>query len=239
MALEKKQASHARRLTPARAALFGSSIVLSAMLSAAALRTPGLHWLAWVSLLPLFQAIRTLRLPLAALAGGLWGGCLYGLAAYGATPAIAPTALSLILLTAAPATYCGLGALLTRWIGFNPFVLAVGWIGVELALTPLGLPLGIMAAATAQGDLAGAGAQGGSVFLQWTGHLLGYAFIAFLVACFNASLIAMLSCTRWLRPARALLSGWLPTEAFALPQSAFALPRFTLRESFPRAPPRR
>ena len=206
----------------------GVSLMFSALLSAAALRNPALHWLAWVSLLPLFQVIRKRRPAVAAVAGGVWGLCLFGFAAVGPSPVIPPTLLSLILLSAAPAMYCGIGARVTRWIGFNPLVLGLGWVGVELAIRPLGLPLGLMA-----------GTQGGSALALWGGRLLGYVLIAFLVACFNASLIALLSCTHWLRPAKAALSGWLPTEAFTLPQPVFALQQLALHESSPRAPPRR
>jgi len=189
---------------------------------------PALHWLAWVSLLPLFQAIRTLRPALAAMAGGLWGFCLFGFAAVGAAPVIAPTVLSLILLTAMPAFYCGIGARVTRWIGFNPFVLGLGWVGVELAIRPLGMPLGLLA-----------GTQSGSALVQWGGRVLGYVFIAFLVAVANASLIALLSCTCWPIQARRFLADGPQAEVCRLGRPVFAVQRFTLRESFPRAPPRR
>ena len=48
-------------------AALGVSLVLSALLTAAALRLADQHWLAWFSFLPLFVVIRSLR-PLAALA---------------------------------------------------------------------------------------------------------------------------------------------------------------------------
>ncbi|MCH8253303.1 MAG: hypothetical protein IID36_12715, partial [Planctomycetes bacterium] len=60
-----------------KAAAMAVSLVVSALLTATALRLPDHHWLAWISFLPLFVVVRSLRPPAAALAGGLWGGCLY------------------------------------------------------------------------------------------------------------------------------------------------------------------
>ena len=75
----------------ARTLIIGASLVFSALLTTAALRNPALHWLAWISLLPLFQVIRTLRLPIAAPAGGLWGGSVFLFAVVGDTPVISAT----------------------------------------------------------------------------------------------------------------------------------------------------
>lgn len=55
----------------------GVMLVLSALLTTAALRVPDQHWLAWISFLPLFAVVRWLRPSVAVLAGGLWGACLY------------------------------------------------------------------------------------------------------------------------------------------------------------------
>ena len=70
-----KQTSAAR--CSIKAVALGVSLVLSALLTAATLRSPDLHWLAWFSFLPLFVALRSLRPMPAALTGGLWGACLY------------------------------------------------------------------------------------------------------------------------------------------------------------------
>ncbi len=237
MSSRKPRHSDPKPPSAARTLIIGVSLILSALLTATALHNPALHWLAWISLMPLFQAIRTFRLPLAALAGGLWGCSVFLFAVAGDTPVIPASLASAALLTAIPAMYTGLAAALTRRIGFNPFLLAVGWIGVELAFTPLDLPLGIMAAATAQGDLAGAGAQGGSLFLQWTAHLLGYVFIAFLVACFNASLIALLGHARMTLPLRCLPSTVPQAAAGRFSQTSVFLRTPPLCPAHPRAPP--
>lgn len=255
MASQKPEHHGSRPPSVARTLSLGVSLILSALLTATALRNPALHWLAWFSLLPLFQAIRTLRLPLAAPAGGLWGCSVFLFAVAGDTPIIPATLAAAALLTTIPAIYTGLGALVTRRIGFNPFVLAVGWIGVELALTPLGLPLGIMAAAGTQGDLAALTAQGGltaagtqgnllaadpqtgGIFLQWAAHLLGYVFIAFLVAAANASLLALLGHARLTLPLRCLPSTAPQTAAGRFAQTSIFLQTPALCPAQPRAPP--
>ncbi len=48
----------------------GVSLVLSALLTAAALRLPDLHWLAWISFLPLFVVVRSLGCPVPSRGGG-------------------------------------------------------------------------------------------------------------------------------------------------------------------------
>ena len=61
--------------TPKTAAL-GVSLILSALLTAEAVLLPERHWLAWISFLPLFIVVRSLRPSAASLAGGFWGGSL-------------------------------------------------------------------------------------------------------------------------------------------------------------------
>ena len=136
----------------------------------------------------------------ATLAGALWGLCFYAFAAT-AVAVITPATLSWLLLATIPAAYAGLGAALTRRIGFNPVVLGVGWILVEIALKPLGLRYGLLA-----------GAQGEGPLLHWVGRLLGYVFVAFVVACASASLLAALSSARRLTIPR-------PKSSVGLPES--------------------
>ncbi len=107
-----------------KAASLALSLVFIALLTAVALRSPDDHWLAWISFLPLFVAVRWLRPPAAALAGGLWGACLYLFSSLGSTPAVealapgidltAPAIGSavwyLALLIVIPAVYVGLAA---------------------------------------------------------------------------------------------------------------------------------
>ena len=101
---------------------------------------PGDHsWLGWGSLLPLFITIRWLSPWRALLCGALWGGALCGFSVYAVPAGIEPAILSLLLLMVVPGLYACFGAWFTRWYRFDPLVLGVGWIGVELALLPLGL----------------------------------------------------------------------------------------------------
>jgi len=131
---------------------------------------------------PLFLAIGKLKPIAAGLCGAFWGICIYFFSVTGNVSYIRPTLLSFGLLAAIPALYTTGGALLRRSIGFNPLVLALGWIGVEFALRPLGLGNGLLA-----------GTQGESVVIRQVGRFLGYVFAAFLVAGANASLLTVLS----------------------------------------------
>jgi len=159
------------------------------------------------------------------LCGGLWGLCLYLFVA-AAGSVIPSTTPALALLTIIPAAYAGLGALLTRRIGFNPLVLGLGWVLVEVALKPLGLRSGLLA-----------GTQAGGTLVYWVGQVLGYVLVAFLVAYVNASLLAVLTCAR-LSVFRQKSLAELP-DPWAHP----ALPRFWFvpllapRQAYPRVPP--
>ncbi len=209
------------------------SLVPSAALTAVALRAPEHHWLAWVSFLPLFVAVRWLRPATAALAGGLWGACLYLFCTAGPTPAVeamapaidpaaaavGPSAWLLALLIVIPAVYVGLAARPARAIGFKLLTLALGWTLVE-AVVGLHNPSG-------QRDGLLTGSQGEGPHLHWLARLLGYVCTAFLVACANASLVGILSGARLSFPAYRSLAG-SPNPAI---QSC------TLRQAQARAPP--
>ena len=221
--------------SPKTAAL-GVSLVLSALLTAAALRLPDLHWLAWISFLPLFVVVRSLRPPAAALAGGFWGGCLYLFCSAGPTPTvdtaglvIAPSVWLLALLIVIPAVYVGLAARSARAIGFKLLMLAIGWTLIEAVLhfhNPSAPHEGLLT-----------GSQGDSAHLHWFARLLGYVSTAFLVACANVSLVGILSGTRLRLPARRSLAGspdavgWLPSQV------VLAIQSWPLRQGYPRAPP--
>ena len=85
-----------------------ASLVLSALLLAAATGRPSpFAWVAWISPLPLFWAIRHCRPIVAASCGAIWGLSFY-LLSDGAAPAVLPTGLFLLLLCAVPAIYAGL-----------------------------------------------------------------------------------------------------------------------------------
>ncbi len=182
--------------------------------------------LAWVALLPLFAAIRMSRPVRAMLCGALWGFCLYVFAAVPVGTGFAEGILSLALLTAIPAIYAYLGARLTRWIGFNPLVLGVGWMGVTVAFELLGRHNELLP-----------GVQGNGALVAWVGDALGYVLAAFLVAFLSAALVSVLSAVRVTSPRRLY-----PTESDddgtrLVPQTFSCFPLFSIPFSFSRAPP--
>jgi len=202
------------------------ALVFSALLTSAVLRSGNHAWIAWVSLLPLFQAIRRFDCLQASLAGGLWGACLYLFSSSGGGAVIQPAVSSLALLSALPAVYVGASSWLTRRIGLSPFVLAVGWMLLELALRPLGLPLGLVATT-----------QDASL-VHWLGGLLGYVFVAFIVIYINASLLAIVGIVRLVAPEAAVLVGMSDTRVFhRASQVTLRSQLFSLCEAHPRAPP--
>jgi len=137
-----------------------------------------------------------------------------------------PTALAFASLTALPAVYAGGGAWLTRRIGFSPFVLGVGWMGVELVLAPLGLHNGLLA-----------GTQGDTALMDYIGRALGYVLVAFLVAYVNAALVAVLGRVRLSVP-RFIPTAASPDRGRSLiSQIIGCLSPFALQPSQARAPP--
>jgi apolipoprotein N-acyltransferase len=160
---------------------FAASLIGSAYLVGLA-QHEGNSILGWFALLPLFHAIRVLSPGRAFGAGALWGisALAFGLLR-------APVHVNLFaygsLMALIPALYAAYGSRLTRKVGFSPYLLALGWIGVEFALRPLGMHNGLLA-----GTL---GDQG--FFVHVIGSFAGYVLVAFLVAYFNAALLAALS----------------------------------------------
>jgi apolipoprotein N-acyltransferase len=168
--------------TIARAAGVLLSLMVSAGLMAFAIDSPGRWWLGWFSLLPLFHVIR-IGSPRAAMgAGSFWGLCLFLFAVGLFDTQFSATWGSILLLVLIPGAYAFLGAWLTRRIGFSAYLLALGWIGVEFALRPLGLHHGLLAGT--QGD--------DGVVIRVLGSFAGYVLVAFLVAYVNASLLSVL-----------------------------------------------
>lgn len=198
----------------------------SAYLMALAIESPQRVWLGWVTLLPLFYGIRVLS-PSRALASGVfWGACLFLSSVAFAQTEIVPSLSSFALLSLIPGAYCYFGAALTRRIGFSPYLLALGWIGVEFAIRPVGLNYGLLA-----------GTQGDGFMIRVVGSFAGYVLVAFLVALVNATLVSVLSEVR--------LSFTSPR---LVPKSTVTLKRFfvnelpsyllhLIRASQPRAPP--
>lgn len=157
----------------------------SAYLMALAIESPHRVWLGWITLLPLFHAIRVLSPLRAMLSGAFWGACLFVSSIAFTSTEIAPSIASFVLLSLIPAAYGYFGAALTRRIGFSPFLLALGWIGAEIALAPLGLRHGLLA-----------GTQGDGLAVRLIGSVAGYALVAFLVAYVNAALLSVLTSVR-------------------------------------------
>lgn len=227
VALQKNSEPSPRNMRAGvKGAALALSLLASAYLMARGMTAPAHSWLAWVALLPLFAAIRNCRPLEGLLSGGVWGFFLYTFAATSADTNMAQGWLSLTLVTAIPAIYAYLGARLTRWIGFNPLVLGVGWMGVALTAELLGLHNGLLA-----------GTQGGGSLLHWVGGALGYVLAAFLVAFVSALLVSALSRVRAGIVPRRYLFG--PDEAgtHLAPQTFCCFPLFAIPPCRPRGPP--
>ncbi|MEE8465980.1 MAG: hypothetical protein V3S68_05830 [Dehalococcoidia bacterium] len=209
------------------AVALSASLAVSAGAVAAAAVWPQASWLAWGALLPLFLAIRMLDPARAAIAGATWGLYVYLFSLLGLGASISPTLSSLVLLAAVPGAYAGLGSLLTRAIGFNPFVLAVGWLLVEIGLKPLGLDHGLLA-----------GVQTEAANLHWFARLLGYVFVGSIVALVNASLLVLLiSCARLGVAYKGVFVGLPKPPASPSPAISPHIQLLGLCQAYPRAPP--
>jgi len=160
--------------------LLACALVASGGLVAAANSPAGPSWIAWISLVPIFITIRYASPRIALLYGALWGFCLYLFSSASDGAAVTASIKSLGLLAAVPAIYAYWGARLTRRIGYAPLVLAVGWVIVELALEPLTLRDGLLAASQSDGGL-----------MRLVGTLLGYVFIGFIIAFVNAQILSL------------------------------------------------
>ena len=160
------------------------TLLLSALLMALALAADasGARWLGWFTLIPLFLSIRVLSPIKATAAGAVWGLSFFLFSALGPDAPIAFTLRSALALTIIPALYARLGVHLTSRSGFSPFLLGLGWVGVEFALRPLALHHGLLA-----------GTLGNGLVIHTLGNLAGYVLVAFLVAYVNASLLDMLT----------------------------------------------
>lgn len=221
--------------SPTTAAL-GVSLVVSALVTAAALRLPGQQWLSWISFLPLFVVVRSLRPPTAALAGGFWGACLYLFWSTGPTPAVdtvaaavGPSAALLASLTVIPAVYIGLAALPARPIGCKLLTLALGWTLVEVVVchhNHFGPREALLTDPQAERPN-----------FHWLVRLFGYVSLGFVVACVNASLLGILSGARLRFPACRSLAGSAIAVEWSPSQVVRAVQSWNLRQAYPRAPP--
>lgn len=203
-----------------------TSLIASAYLVAIAVSWPQFTWVAWLALLPLFVAVRIHHPLRAMLFGALWGVTLYYFLTGNAPAGHSMGLPALILFATVPALYAFLGAWLTRRVGFNPFVLGVGWMAVELSLAPLGLQNGLLAAA-----------QGDGTLLQIVGGTLGYVLVAFIVALVNALLVWLLSDAKL--PTSDIIRPRLAAAGIEqlFPQTFHCFPLFSIHASQPRGPP--
>ena len=136
----------------------------------------------------------------ALLAGAFWGmGVCACAAMIGELPAGVPGALVAIgLAVLIPMLYFGLGAWFREQIGFQPLLLGLGWVGVELALVHAGLGHRVLVAERCDDPVVGI-----------VGQVLGYGLAAFVVAYVSALLIGLAAewCPVPWRPRRVVLSG--------------------------------
>ncbi len=169
------------RLSAGHALLLLLSLVGSALLIGLSARTGRYPYVACVGLVPLFVAIRICR-PLGAfLSGALWGLSLWTVSFAGLGPAITLSTTPFFVMIVSPALYAWLGALMTRWIGFSPLILGVGWIPFELAFARVGFAHGlIFAAATANDTVIN------------LAHILGSAVVTFAAALCNLTLVSVI-----------------------------------------------
>jgi apolipoprotein N-acyltransferase len=203
---------------------FLASLGISACLMGVSISWHGYWWVGWFTLLPLFHAIRVLAPRAAFGAGALWGCCLVAFTFAIGRPVASDVEL-LLLLGAVPGAYTYFGARLTRHIGFSPYLLALGWIGVEFALEPLGLRYGL---------LSGTQTQGAIGFL---GSFTGYALVAFVVAYINASLLSVLVDVRALIVQPRLVARSSTAQRRILPYDLPSYLSHLFRPARPRAPP--
>lgn len=204
-----------------------AGLAASAYSMALSTSSPDLAILGWVTLLPLFQAIRTLAPLEAVLAGGFWGVCLFAHAVLIGGLTLRTDLTGFVLLTAIPAVYAGAGAALTRRVGFSPYLLALGWIGVEFALHPLGLRHGLLAATQSDGFA-----------LRILGSFAGYVLVAFFVAYINATLLCVLSEVRKACGGSRFSGGGSGGLRQLLTQVQVVPIRTFIRQAQPRGPPR-
>jgi apolipoprotein N-acyltransferase len=209
-----------------KASVLALALAGSAYLMALAIEPPHRVWLGWITLLPLFYAIRVLPPARAMISGAFWGVCLFASSVAFARTEIAPSFSSFALLSLIPGAYGYFGAALTRRIGFSPYLLALGWIGVEFAIRPLGLNYGLLA-----------GTQGDGFMIRVVGSFAGYVLVAFLVALVNATLVSVLSEVRLSFTSPRLVPKTAVTVKKLLVNELPSYLLHLIRASQPRAPP--
>jgi apolipoprotein N-acyltransferase len=224
------RASHSEdriRRRGAGSALGLLSVVLGGFfMSVAVSSSSSFPWLGWLALIPLLRAVQVQAPKVACVYGGVWGLSIAAFTRWSGQDVLTFTMPGVVLLSVLPATYAYLGARVTRRVGFNPLVLAVCWMPVELLLQPIGLHHGLLAST-----------QGDGVLIRVVGQLFGYTLVAFVLAFAGAAVLAMLSrlCLRLPR-----LRSWgriAPVGGLPPVPAVVLVCRVLITPSQPRAPP--
>jgi apolipoprotein N-acyltransferase len=210
--------------------LITALVLFGAFFMTMSFRTSHAAWIAWVGVFPLLLVIKSVPPVRAMLFGAVWGASVFALSLLipGTESHIPHTIPSLTLLTIVPAVYAFAGGLLTRWIGFRPFILALGWFGVELGLVPLGIANGFLS--HTQGDL--------TLMLVIEGSF-GFGFLGFLVVFISALVLKIADVIRFRRLGTHLFSIFVQVSEFAILPDFFLSysSEIILQPAKPRAPP--
>lgn len=153
-------------------------IALGLFISAASLKLSeagGGTWLGLVSLLPLFAVIRYSLPARAAVYGAFWGACVWLFVKPSPDAGLFASFGGLVWTGATSGGFAFLASYLHHRLRLGAFHLALAWVLFEIALMPLDMGLGLLAAT-----------QQGSGFLDVAGRLFGYLLVAFVIAYFNA-----------------------------------------------------
>ena len=184
-------------------------------------------WLGWVALLPLLRAVQVSGVRRAAAVGMCWGGlvalfswCLSGGEWLGG-------GLGVCCLVVLPGLYGLLGSHATRRVGFNPVLLGLGWVLVELGLRPLGFRYGLLASTQGSGGL-----------LTTLGPVFGYFSIAFLLALFGGLFLSAISGLEFRLPERVVAVYRVPLPGRLMVPVGVCCGRCVRDLGRPRAPPR-
>ncbi len=205
---------------------FAVALILGGLFMAVGRAAVDHSWLVWIALLPLFFSIQAFRPKVACLSGLVWGVSFFAFSVVALESDVPATWGSLALLGSVPAIYTFAAARVTRQVGFNPLVVAFGWVGVEAALAPLGLRHGLVSALQADGAL-----------LSVVGNLFGYILVAFVVALVNAVLLAMLQSIRLSIAKHGFIVRAIRWQTVLLPQTPTHAADFPRHSLMPRAPP--
>ena len=182
-----------------------------------------------IGLLPLILLARLGNVLWGALGGALWGLTVAVLTVAfqrASQPVEVSTAFFSVTMLA-PAAYGALGALITRWIGFSPFILSVVWYGVASGVAVLGFPLH-----------GGEGLVSDVAWYHPTSIVLGHTCLALLISWISATIVLVLDAALHVDGAPAYRSFVEDSDARPI-VSLNALPNlwFINLSLAPRAPP--